>query len=227
MRFSAVFSVAILTTTTAMAESVIQPQHIVALSTSAIDAASQAGAASKDENSWDTEFGRMSFRIAPDGSVTGEYPQYSGRLKGKATRDGLIDAVWIQPSSKRTCATQLEGSSNWGRVQWKVVDNKYLRGGWAYCDDPMGSGGSWNGDKPSTGKAFASFFSTLIRVAGGVAGSQIGGGIGGNIANMALSQATDSMASAVENGGAGGTPQAVAQQDSPAYPSMRNRRLRQ
>ena len=176
----------------------------------------------KEENSWDTDFGRMHFTIAPDGSVSGEYPKYSGMIKGQVTKDGLIEAIWVQPSSKQRCETEKEGSYHWGRVTWKVLEAKYLRGGWAYCDNPLGSGGAWNGDKPSVGKAFATLFSGLIKIAGRVAGSQIGGGIGGSIAGMAINQATGTVSSAVEN--AQSQPGSVtAAEPLPDYPSPNRR----
>jgi hypothetical protein len=176
-----------------------------------------------ESSSWDTDFGSMILRISADGTeVTGDYPQYSGQIFGKITPDKHIEAMWVQPTSKRRCATPQHGSHHWGRVQWQVVQGEYLQGAWAYCDEIIGAGGPWNGGKPSIGRDFAKLFSTVIGVAAQVGGSYIGGGVGGQLAGMAINQASGNVQSAIEeNAYTPPSENTEATTSSPDYPSAR------
>lgn len=151
-------------------------------------------------NRWTTDFGPMSLRVSPNSDqVAGDYPDYSGKIYGMITEGQRIEAVWVQPTSKRSCATTRHDSNYWGTVQWQVVEGKYLQGQWAYCDDPIGSGGAWNGGTPSVGSAFAKIFSTLVSVATQTAGATLGTDVGGQLAAMALNEASSAVQSGIHD----------------------------
>lgn len=115
-------------------------------SLSAIAAFCAPFAALAADVSIETDFGQVVLSFAADGGVTGANPRYQGRLEGRRGADGALEMIWAQPISERGCATPRLGSLYWGTVTWAVAaDGRSLSGRWAYCDDPAGSAGLWNG----------------------------------------------------------------------------------
>jgi len=94
--------------------------------------------------SLDTDFGPVVLEVAPSGQVSGHYPSYDGELFGHADPGGTLVMTWLQPTSERECAEVRGDTAYWGTVQWTLRGDR-LTGQWAYCNDPAGSGGAWNG----------------------------------------------------------------------------------
>lgn len=98
---------------------------------------------------YDSDFGPLALVISEgDGAVTGEYPEYNGRIAGHHDDDsGVIEATWIQAQSEVKCDHDRNGSDYWGRVTWELDDQQNLSGRWAFCDQPMVH--AWNAQKLS------------------------------------------------------------------------------
>lgn len=103
------------------------------------------GTVDVDYARWTTSFGRLDLAIVEQ-TASGVYPAHSGTLEAR-TEDGRhLVGHWFQPESEKPCDRDLNGSRNWGRLSFHAVEGgKRFEGQWAYCDEPMGSGGVWNG----------------------------------------------------------------------------------
>ncbi|MGM0560715.1 MAG: hypothetical protein ACQETX_06585 [Pseudomonadota bacterium] len=86
--------------------------------------------------------------LEESGDVTGEYPNYSGRIVGRYDDDAnVIEATWIQAQSEVRCERDRSGSHHWGRVTWELDAAHDLSGRWAFCDQPQAH--AWNAQKLS------------------------------------------------------------------------------
>ena len=93
---------------------------------------------------WNTDYGPMRLQVSGlDGE--GVYPDYKGELILSLRAGNVLQGFWIQPASKKTCGFELAGSVYWGSVRFERVSEKKIVGKWAYCNEPEGSGGIWNG----------------------------------------------------------------------------------
>ena len=93
--------------------------------------------------SFKSDFGAMQMNISDPQKITGNYPNYKGRLWGRLEAGQTLNMVWMQPSSEKKCQSAYDGTHYWGRVVWKISGNS-LKGKWAYCQDTLGSGGKWH-----------------------------------------------------------------------------------
>lgn len=96
-------------------------------------------------SSWSTDFGTVQLSVNDHLEVSGKYPHYQGTIKGRMTVGGKITAYWLQPNSERRCNRSVYGTRYWGVVVWQVQNNGNLSGQWSYCEDRVGSGGTWSG----------------------------------------------------------------------------------
>jgi hypothetical protein len=94
---------------------------------------------------WTTDFGSLDMSVNDHLEVSGKYPHYQGTIKGRMTVSGKITAYWLQPNSSRRCGRSVYGNWHWGIVVWQVLNNGDLSGSWSYCEDRVGSGGTWSG----------------------------------------------------------------------------------
>jgi hypothetical protein len=81
-----------------------------------------------------SDFGPVAITVLEDGEVEGTYPDYDGRLVGRLTGDGTIEAIWSQPESDVRCGVAKDGSHFWGRVRWAIAADGRLEGRWGHCD---------------------------------------------------------------------------------------------
>lgn len=99
---------------------------------------------------WATDWGFMTLEIEEDGLTYGEYgdlSSYAGEVEGWTTQ-GTFDGWWLEDWSEVRCSTPLyEGTDlyYWGTVSFWFYED-YFEGTWAYCDNPPGSGGIWDGE---------------------------------------------------------------------------------
>lgn len=103
----------------------------------------QSGRGSRTSE-WQTDFGPMSLQTSGN-RVRGNYPQYEGRIVGEIDRRGDLRGYWIQPQAKMRCRSEREGSLFWGTLTLRDIGGNAFTGEYAYCDEPYGSGGRWNG----------------------------------------------------------------------------------
>lgn len=98
---------------------------------------------------YDSDFGPLALVISEaNGEVTGEYPDYSGRVIGRYDDEAnVIEATWIQAQSEVRCDRDRNGSHHWGRVSWELDAEHDLSGRWAYCEQPLDH--AWNARKIS------------------------------------------------------------------------------
>jgi hypothetical protein len=102
------------------------------------------GVRAAETRQWTSDFGPLTLTFGDNGSLTGNYTQYSGVINGNWS-GGTLNAYWIQPRSDRQCAQPRGNSYFWGTVRWTLQPNGGLAGAWAYCDQAAGTGGKWNG----------------------------------------------------------------------------------
>lgn len=91
-----------------------------------------------------TDFGAVKLQITPEGKVTGQYPDYRGKLVGQVQPDGSFAMLWLQQTSEVKCTYLRNGTSYWGTATFHP-DGDSFTGEWAYCNRTPGSGGQWNG----------------------------------------------------------------------------------
>ncbi|MFD1378828.1 hypothetical protein [Fodinicurvata halophila] len=98
---------------------------------------------------YESDFGPLALVISEEsGEVTGEYPNYSGRVVGRYDHDAsVVEATWIQAQSEVRCDSDRNGSHHWGRVSWELDAGHDLSGRWGYCEQPLDH--AWNAQKLS------------------------------------------------------------------------------
>lgn len=110
-------------------------------------ASSSAARAEGDfSGSWQTNNGDM--RIEQSGDhASGHYDTKDGRVQGHVDGD-RFDGIWAQSHADRVCHGEKMGSPFWGRFSFRLnEDGDRFRGRWSYCDDALGSGGEWTGER--------------------------------------------------------------------------------
>ena len=110
---------------------------LIALSWPVALAAAQGAKATYDTN----EAGPLTLEFGPDNTVTGEYPDYGGHLKGKLQGNDRIDGEWWQAkgySDDEKCDAEHNGTHYWGKFTLlENADHKGFHGMWGNCDkDP-------------------------------------------------------------------------------------------
>jgi hypothetical protein len=127
-------------------------------------AAIMAGAAGNqltvEHSIWQTDFGPMIVAEAADHWVA-RYPDYEGVVIGKVT-PGMVDGLWIQPTSDRQCNEQAPltndsfiaqlpemeiplPAEHWGRFNAEISDAAF-EGTWNYCA-AASNAGRWQGTR--------------------------------------------------------------------------------
>jgi hypothetical protein len=97
------------------------------------------------EGRWTTDYGPMQLQVNAE-AVAGDYGDDGGRLTGQL-HDGVFRGYWTERSSDRPCpGVGPDGSHHWGRIELRFEGDRF-RGRWSYCEEPLGSGGSWNGSR--------------------------------------------------------------------------------
>jgi uncharacterized protein (DUF2147 family) len=96
-------------------------------------------AAAQAKATYDTEqAGVVTLEIAPDGTVTGEYPKYQGHLKGTLKGKDRIDGMWWQADGYGDdvkCDKPMNGTLYWGKFTLiENADEKGFHGLWGSCD---------------------------------------------------------------------------------------------
>lgn len=88
---------------------------------------------------YESDFGPLALVVSEEsGEVTGEYPNYSGRVAGRYDDDArVIEATWIQAQSEVRCDRAHDGAHRWGRVSWELDAGHDLNGRWAFCEQPL------------------------------------------------------------------------------------------
>ena len=98
-----------------------------------------------DSAHFDTDYGPL-FLEQRGERVSGLYPDYRGIVEGVLDARGeWLTGVWTQPDSERRCQRSLRGAWYWGTFDLRGITGERFEGFWAFCDDPRGSGGQWNG----------------------------------------------------------------------------------
>lgn len=141
--------------------------------------------AAEVSSTWSTEFGKLDMTVTDGLRVSGTYPDYRGRVRGTLSESGEIYVYWLQPESGVRCQTEVYGTYYWGIVLWDVQANGDLEGRWSYCDEAIGTQGTWNGrltagPSPMVIIENASKGGSNKQVAGSNAGSNSGGNTGGS-----------------------------------------------
>lgn len=95
---------------------------------------------------WDTDFGPVEILVAPDGGVSGRYPDYDGRIEGRLLPGtGIVEGRWFQPDSAEPCADTRQDTRAWGRLVWRFDGTDAVLGNWSYCDAEPAAGRNWDG----------------------------------------------------------------------------------
>ncbi len=81
--------------------------------------------------SWTTEFGDTMI-IEQDNPFKARFNLKDGRIVGEL-KDGTMNGLWIQSSSKSKCTEEREGSFYWGKISLVFSGSTYT-GTWGYCD---------------------------------------------------------------------------------------------
>ena len=106
-----------------------------------------AFAATGDPAHFETDYGPM-FLEQEGERITGFYPDYKGIVQGALdTRGEWLNGLWMQPDSERRCERPVHGAWYWGTLAFRGITTDRFEGFWAFCDDPPGSGGQWNGKR--------------------------------------------------------------------------------
>jgi|GEM_PF-578792 len=106
----------------------------------------QAAPATAQSSQWRTDFGTVILTLRDGGQITGRYPDYDGRIEALLDpATSSVEGVWLQPHSEVQCRREVGGTVFWGQVLWMLRSDGTMVGQWGYCDDPVGSGGVWNG----------------------------------------------------------------------------------
>ena len=99
------------------------------------------------DSQWRTDFGPLTLSVDEDGTVSGTYPDYDGRVVARLESDArTISGHWFQPESDQPCASARDGTRAWGRVVWWLEGPLDLVGRWSYCDSDPEEARSWNGE---------------------------------------------------------------------------------
>jgi hypothetical protein len=97
------------------------------------------------ESRWRSDYGPLVLRVASDGTVSGSYPDYGGRIIAALDAEGAsISGHWFQDESERECSERRDGTRAWGRVWFEFSGGDRIRGVWAYCDEALDGGRAWN-----------------------------------------------------------------------------------
>lgn len=101
--------------------------------------------ASGVESRWSSDYGPLTLTVAEDGSVTGLYPEFDGRIVATFHPDlRLIAGYWQQARSDAPCRTDRDGTDAWGRVEFHLEGDARMLGAWAYCDRELDGTRTWN-----------------------------------------------------------------------------------
>ncbi|HZT87655.1 MAG TPA: hypothetical protein VFA12_06780 [Stellaceae bacterium] len=99
----------------------------------------QVPAGAQTKATYDTEqAGPLILEFGKDGSVTGEYPEYQGHIKGTLKGTDRIDGTWWQSkaaSDDVKCDKEMNGTLYWGKFTLiENADQKGFHGMWGSCD---------------------------------------------------------------------------------------------
>lgn len=101
--------------------------------------------AAADPAHFETDYGPLFLEQRAE-RVSGLYPDYKGIVEGVLDARGeWLQGVWTQADSERRCEHPVRGAWHWGTFDFRGVTGERFEGFWAFCDDPAGSGGAWNG----------------------------------------------------------------------------------
>lgn len=92
-------------------------------------------ACSAPTNDWQSSEGNIAFPATPQTSFYARYTQDKGRILARLQGQTLT-GYWVETDSAHNCASKVDGSSFWGRIEF-FFDAKFQRfsGKWSYCDD--------------------------------------------------------------------------------------------
>ncbi len=97
------------------------------------------------ESRWSSDYGPLTLTVAEDGSVTGLYPEFDGRIVATFHTDlRLIAGYWQQARSDAPCRSDRDGTDAWGRVEFHLEGDARMLGAWAYCDGELDGTRTWN-----------------------------------------------------------------------------------
>ncbi|MBV9861215.1 MAG: hypothetical protein JO267_03605 [Alphaproteobacteria bacterium] len=98
-----------------------------------------AGAGAQTATYQTSQAGPLSLTFAQDGTVSGTYPQYNGKLQGKLIGKDRIEGTWWQTkgfSDDVKCDKETKGTVYWGKfVLLEDADEKGFHGMWGSCDE--------------------------------------------------------------------------------------------
>lgn len=103
---------------------------------------------------WKTSYGDVYFPKFEGKTVRGafwSYPESNGKAdNGRilAEIDGAsLTGYWVEDSGNTPCATERDGSLNWGPVHFEAnADFSVISGAWGFCDQqPEGDDAGWVG----------------------------------------------------------------------------------
>ncbi len=105
---------------------------------------------------WKTSYGDVYFPRYTTQRVRGafwSYPESNGKAdNGRiiATVDGYkLVGYWVEDSGEQDCASEKDGSLNWGPVNFEANDDfTVISGAWGFCDkEPEGDDAGWVGTR--------------------------------------------------------------------------------
>ncbi|MDF1792797.1 MAG: hypothetical protein P1U88_12850 [Thalassobaculaceae bacterium] len=99
------------------------------------------------ESRWSSDYGPLTLNVTQDGTVSGTYPEFDGRIIGTFHPELVqISGFWLQDASDLPCAEERGGTAAWGRVSFELVGSERLLGVWSYCDRELDGRQAWNAD---------------------------------------------------------------------------------
>lgn len=91
--------------------------------------------------------GTLTLEFAKDNTVSGNYSNYGGQVKGTLKGSDRIDGMWWQKeaaSDDVKCSKEVNGTSYWGKFNLiEDADHKGFHGMWGSCDEEPNE--AWNG----------------------------------------------------------------------------------
>ena len=79
--------------------------------------------------------GPLRLEVSRSGEVTGSYASKDGEMRGRASANGDLNGIWMQPRSDHPCQEARDGTYSWGSFRITGIYGRNPAGYWGYCGE--------------------------------------------------------------------------------------------